>query len=281
MNAAEESALIARRRRLVFWIVGTLLVVGFGTVLLTTSVYMLAQREAARGERCDLNLARLYAATVEYCDANGSYPPPFTVDAQGRKLHSWRVLLLPYLGEEALYGQIRLDEPWNSEYNAQFWSKAPNVFQCASVPTDEGRAAPGVKRATKEERCAVSCVLGDSTPFPNDGRQVAPDDVSDGLANTILFVERKSPVNWMNPDVELTQEQILEENAKPVKERENFGSWHGAGEFVVFCDGARRFLSEKIDGSVLRLLLQIDDAEEDAARVDEEGAKTQEDARAK
>lgn len=45
-------------------------------------------------------------------------------------MHSWTVQLLPYLGKEAeeLYAKIRLDEPWDSEWNAQFHNQMPHVF---------------------------------------------------------------------------------------------------------------------------------------------------------
>ena len=213
-------------------------------------------REAARGERCENNLRRLYQAFAEYRDANGAYPPAFTTDAQGRKLHSWRVPLLPYLGDEALFAQIRLDEPWDSDWNSQFHAQTPNVFKCASTPESLG---------DKTSRCAVSVVLGDEesgvgTAFRADGRPVAAEEIRDGGSNAILCVERKSPVCWMAPDVELTAARVLEENEKPVRERVDFGCWHGRGVNALFFDGSTRFLSEKIDGGVLRLLLGIADS---------------------
>ena len=76
-------------------------------------------------------LFRLKCALGLYLlDHNGEKPAAFTTDAEGKPLHSWTVQLLPYLGKEAeeLYAKIRLDEPWDSEWNAQFHNQMPNVF---------------------------------------------------------------------------------------------------------------------------------------------------------
>jgi hypothetical protein len=49
---------------------------------------------------------------------------------------SWRVALLPALGEEDLYKQFKLNEPWDSEHNKQLIAKMPKVF--ASPGKDAG-----------------------------------------------------------------------------------------------------------------------------------------------
>ncbi len=254
---ATENRIVARRRRFFTCFLVVCVGLGLAIVMLTLACFLVGQRENARRERCESNLQELQRAFTEYADANVTYPPAFTVDESGQKLHSWRVLLLPYLGESELFSQIRLNEPWDSEWNRQFWTKTPNVFRCASTPTEENES-----EEVKAKKCAYSCVLGDNTPLPIDGSTTKPDDIIDGGSNTILLVERKSPVNWMDPNSDLTVEQALEENSKPIKERENFGSWHGAGECVIFCDGSKRFLSDKIDNSVLSLLFGVDDAKD-------------------
>lgn len=253
----KENLLVLRKKRVFAILLTTFVVLGLAVILLTLSCFLVGQRENARHERCEMNLKELYAAFVEYADANGSFPPAFTQNSDGQKLHSWRVLILPYIGEEDLYCQIRLNEPWNSEWNRQFWTKTPNVYRCASTPVSENETSE-----EKAQKCAYSCVLGANTPFPDDGTAVAPKSIIDGGTNTILLVERKTPTNWMDPDSEITVEEALEENKLPITERKNFGSWHGSGECVVFCDGSKRFLSEKIDNSVLALLFGIDDSKD-------------------
>ena len=258
MENADKNA--ARRRRAYWFIGGAVAVLGAAVLFGLLSAFALRLRETTRQERCEMNLQRIYRAFAEYADVNGAYPPAFTVDAEGRKLHSWRVLLLPYLEAEELFAQIRLDEPWDSDWNSQFHSQTPNVFKCASTPESLG---------DKTCRCAFSVVLSDGgkdgeggveTAFRADGTSVAPEDLRDGAANTILCVERKSPVCWMAPDAEPTAARVLAENGKPVRERVDFGCWHGRGANVLMFDGSTRFLSEKLDGGVLRLLLGIADS---------------------
>lgn len=263
MKAAEKNA--ARRRRAYWFLLGAVALLGAAILGGTLAAFALRLREATRNERCENNLRRLYQAFAEYADANGAYPPAFTADAEGRKSHSWRVLLLPYLDEEALFAQIRLDEPWDSDWNSQFHSQTPNVFKCASTSETLG---------DKSRRCSFSVVLSDKesgvveTAFRADGTSVAPEDLRDGAANTILCVERKSPVCWMAPDVELTAARVLAENEKPVRERVDFGCWHKRGANALMFDGSTRFLSEKLDGGVLRLLLGIADSSPSSENVE-------------
>lgn len=259
-NSSEYDFQTTRRRiRLMTTLFVVVGVSALALLVCVLSGFLLAQREGARRERCEYNLAGLYRATNEYVEATGYYPPAYTQDVEGRRLHSWRVLLLPFLGEEELYSQIRLDEPWDSEWNSQFWTQTPNVFLCTSMPTHDGKEYKGM---TETDRCAFSCVLGETTLFAPDGASASPAALVDGASNTILYVERKSPCNWMDPTSDLTFEEVVAENAKPESERVNFGSWHGAGEYVVLCDGATRFLSEKVDETVLRLLLGASDSAE-------------------
>jgi len=58
---------------------------------------VIAAREAARRMQCTCHLKGLGLAFHTYHDAYGSFPPAYTVDADGRPLHSWRVLILPFI----------------------------------------------------------------------------------------------------------------------------------------------------------------------------------------
>ena len=81
---------------------------------------------------------RLHAialAVINYTyDHDEAFPPPFSVDKNGKPLHSWRVLILPYLDEEGLARRIRLNEPWDSEYNKQFHNQMPPVYYNSAYP---------------------------------------------------------------------------------------------------------------------------------------------------
>jgi hypothetical protein len=74
-------------------------------------------------------LSDISHALREYRAKHGGLPPQASSDANGRALLSWRVLLLPFLGEADLYRQFRLDEPWDSEHNRTLIGKMPDYYK--------------------------------------------------------------------------------------------------------------------------------------------------------
>ena len=58
----------------------------------------------------------------------------------GKPLLSWRVLILPFLDQQALYDQFHLDEPWDSPHNRTLIAKMPAIFRC---PAEKRRPRPG------------------------------------------------------------------------------------------------------------------------------------------
>jgi hypothetical protein len=56
-------------------------------------------------------LKQLALAMLQYAGEHGGrLPPAILYSTEGRPLHSWRVLILPYLDED-LYREFHLDEP--------------------------------------------------------------------------------------------------------------------------------------------------------------------------
>ncbi len=90
-------------------------------------------REAARRMQCANNLKQLALAMQLYHDHYKSFPPAYTTDGRGKRLHSWRTLLLPYLEENALYSQIDLSKAWDDPANIRAADgHVPSVYLCAS-----------------------------------------------------------------------------------------------------------------------------------------------------
>jgi hypothetical protein len=77
----------------------------------------------------DPGLKALHGALERYHKENGHYPPPAITAKDGTPLLSWRVALLPYLGEEALFKEFRLDEPWDSLHNKKLIARLPQVLR--------------------------------------------------------------------------------------------------------------------------------------------------------
>ena len=190
---------------------------------------------------CISNFRELALAIHNYYYTQKIMPPAYTIDEKGNKLHSWRVLLLPYLGYEELYSQIRLDEPWNSEYNKQFNDMVLPIFQC-----HETAFADHPKPVT-----TYAAVVGPGAPFEENGKKLGLIEFSDGTSNTLLFVERATPVNWMEP-TDIT----FDEAVKGVGVSANgIAAPHQGGGNCAFCDGSTRFLPADIKPEVLRAVL--------------------------
>lgn len=105
-------------------------------IIITAGIYLMlapAVTNSCRPETCSMNLKQIAIGLYNYADTYGRFPPAWTVDSQGKPLHSWRVLILPYLEYQHLYDKIRLSEPWDSEYNRQFHDKMPSCFNVLKV----------------------------------------------------------------------------------------------------------------------------------------------------
>src|SRR5262249_20216865 len=131
-------------------------------------------------------------------------PPRAIFDDQGKPLLSWRVQILPFLDQEELYQQFRLDEPWDSEHNKPLIDKMPNVFSDPRFDLPPGKTV-------------YQAVVGPGTAF--DGRQgLKPAQIIDGTSNTIGVVEvgPEHAVPWTKPvDWEFDQDHPLNGLANP------------------------------------------------------------------
>jgi hypothetical protein len=137
-------------------------------------------------------LARIGRATSAYAkDHDNSLPPAEAFRAKdGRPGLSWRVAMLPYLGQADLYKQFNLDEPWDSPNNLRLLDKMPHAY-----------ALPHQKRRGGLTHFQV--FVGPKTPFERNVRvrlTQQGDGFPDGTANTILVVLAKDPVPWTKPD---------------------------------------------------------------------------------
>jgi Protein of unknown function (DUF1559) len=132
------------------------------------------------------NLKQLGIAVHEYHTTYRKLPGDI-VGKDGKPLLSWRVLLLPYVEELALYKQFRLDEPWDSKHNLPLLEKMPAVLRSPRV------ALKGKGYTVYQGFSGQNAVFRPGQPaltiagFP------------DGLSNTILTVEATTAVPWSKP----------------------------------------------------------------------------------
>lgn len=146
-------------------------------------------RDAARRAQCQNNMRQIELALVQYESVEGHFPPAFVSDDNGNPMHSWRVLILPYLGEQALYDRYDFQLPWNSANNQAVTQSAPRIFQCSSDTSNAGTSNTNYVGVT-----------GPNTAFPSDGRFVRVSDVADGVSNTAHVVEISGAgIHWAQP----------------------------------------------------------------------------------
>jgi hypothetical protein len=150
-----------------------------------------AIQAAARAESGD-RLSQLVRAMHGYADSHQRrFPAVASFDKAGKPLLSWRVHLLPALGEEKLYEEFHLDEPWNSEHNKKLIARMPAVFRGPS------------RRLNEQGKTVYLAPVGERVAFTGTatGRRL-PQDFPDGTSNTILFVEADAAhaVEWTKPE---------------------------------------------------------------------------------
>jgi RNA polymerase sigma factor (sigma-70 family) len=179
------------------------------------------------------NLKALGLAMHNFAFRHDNRLPPAAISPFGEPLLSWRVAILPYLDQEALYRKFHLDEPWDSPHNKELLKEMPQVY----APVTHGDRA---KNSTYYQ-----VFVGPGTLFDGSrGTRFA--DVQDGTSNTILVVEGAEPVPWTKP------EDVAIENGKPLPK---LGGLFDDGFHVDLGDGAALFLNKKIDPETLRALI--------------------------
>jgi len=146
-------------------------------------------------QRVGHRLKQLVVAMHHHHDQYRSFPPRVEVrDAQGRSALSWRVHILPFLGEQLLYDQFHLDEPWDSPHNGPLLDKMPAVFKpVAGDNSSSSTVRPGYT--------TYLAPVGDDTVF-GGAKTTRIRDIWDGTSNTVVLVEVKPElaVPWTAPD---------------------------------------------------------------------------------
>jgi type II secretory pathway pseudopilin PulG len=239
MAAGAAMAIRSGRFSLVELLV-SIVVIGVLIALLLPAVE--SARPAARRSQCMNNLKQISYALHNYHDRYGCFPPAYVADKDGRPMHSWRVLILPFMEQKGLYDQYRFDEPWDGPNNRKL---AATVIQAYRCPSDESGSPTDTNYVA---------VIGPETAWPGT-RCIQMGDIGDGLSNTLLLAEvHKSGIHWMEPrDLHVLQ---MAPGINP-KAGQGISSAHPGGAQVALADGSTWFLSESIAPATLRKLLTI------------------------
>lgn len=108
--------------------VGAGSIAGVGVVAALVLPAVEKARETARQNTSRNNLRSLGLALTLQQQRDGKLPPRTITDADGKPLLSWRVAILPYIDQQALYEQFHLDEPWDSEHNRKLVTTMPAIL---------------------------------------------------------------------------------------------------------------------------------------------------------
>jgi RNA polymerase sigma factor (sigma-70 family) len=154
-------------------------------------------------------------------------------DKSGKPLLSWRVKLLPYLEQDHLYRQFKLNEPWDSPHNQALLKEMPAVYALTQKkPAD----------STTPFRMFVgpgAFVNGNETRFQ---------DIKDGTSNTFLFVEAAEGVPWTKPD------DLVFDPTKPLPK---LGQPTEESFLVCLCDGSVRSLRRDLKPESLKKMITL------------------------
>jgi hypothetical protein len=181
-------------------------------------------------ERSKNNLKQIAAAIRKCHDAQGHLPARAIFDKSGKPLLSWRVLILPYLGQAELFKQFRLDEAWDSPHNKPLTDRMPSVF------SDPDETKPSA-------RTRYQLPTGKGTIFEGD-RGLKLSEIKKTTEFTIMVVEtaRDCPVVWTQPaDLQFDPDHPLTclKNSRP------------SGFLVASVSGSVYVITKSIDLSAL------------------------------
>ncbi|MEO8497518.1 MAG: DUF1559 domain-containing protein, partial [Planctomycetota bacterium] len=131
-DANGTGTIVVRRRPISAGMIVLLAFGGLASVGLVATIAFVALFPAIGAARtmvhkrsCQSNLIQIGMALRAYEAAHGTLPPAYIPDASGKPMHSWRVLILPYLNEDGLYRRYNFDEPWDGPNNLQLAGHMP------------------------------------------------------------------------------------------------------------------------------------------------------------
>jgi hypothetical protein len=222
-----------------------------------------AARTAAGRAQSTNNLKQLAIAMHMFHDNYAHLPPQAIRSKDGKPLLSWRVAILPYVGQQPLYNEFHLDEPWDSEHNKKLIEKMPAML--ASPHLGDALQAKGMTSylvPLSKAPPALSVVAADDPkkPIANGKNEMVFDlpqgatfaRMTDGSSNTIMILEvhPKSAVVWTKP------EDLIVDATDPLQA---LVSQPNDGFSAAFCDGSVHFIATTIDPKTLLNLLQMND----------------------
>ena len=199
---------------------------------------------------CQNGMRQIQLAMLNYKSSYGQFPEATEIDTSGKPMHSWRVRLLPFLEEQALYDQYDFSQPWDSPTNQKLLDQMPACYRC---PCSE-----------ETNRTHYKLVVGPGTL--HDGGERTFKRILDGSSNTISMIEDgQNPVEWTRP-----ADLSIEEAIAALAPEDLTNLPHVSGDLfdTVYAPGVAAFFDGSVkacgnfsgsDPKLLRNMLEIND----------------------
>ena len=197
-----------------------------------------------------MNRTLLHYALESYAKNHEGHLPPHRTgnipDENGIYPHSWRVYLLPYVTSDSLnaslYKKIRLNEPWDSEWNRQFHQEIPLCF----------RDYEDCEDFSKDGNTRYCLVVGGEIPADGPGA-----DFQKIKQHQTVMIAKSRPGCWMDPNHDILAVEAvagLNQSKHGIHVDEKETAWP-----AVLTDGTfREFPVKESSAENLRIWLGVD-----------------------
>jgi Protein of unknown function (DUF1559) len=176
------------------------------------------------------NLKFMGLALHNFAAMNGGRIPSAAIRKGGKALLSWRVAILPFLEQFALYERFHLDEAWDSPHNASLLEERPRVY------------APVAREDATPDATYYQGFVGPGALFDGEeGTRIA--DFMDVARPTLMVVEAARPVPWTKP------EDVPYDTGEPLP---RLGGPFDDGFYAAFADGSVRFIGREVAAESIR-----------------------------
>jgi competence protein ComGC len=240
-----EAGPVGRAPRFQFTIRSMLIVTAVVALLLGLVVVPLVRKaqRAAMKAACASNLKQIEVGLFHFDSKNGSLPAAYSVDATGRRMHSWRARIASDIDPNWEDGAYKWDEAWDGPNNSKLHNEPREIFSCPADP------------AHNSTRTSYVAVVGPETAWPGEKSKCSA-NFACGRSYCVTVVETaNSGIHWMEPrDLEFDKIDFsINGQTKP-----GISSTHVGCANVGFADGAVRPLSDKVDPDFVKQLLSTD-----------------------
>jgi hypothetical protein len=164
-------------------------------------------------------------------DHSGRFPAA-AIRKGDRAVLSWRVAILPYVEQFALYERFHLDEAWDSPHNASLLEEMPGVY------------APVTPREATAYTTYYQRVVGPGSVF--DGDECTRFHTNMFARPALMIVEAAEAVPWTKP------EDLAYVEGKPLP---RLGGPIEGASYACFGDGSVRLLSGEQSAETLHALV--------------------------